>query len=106
MKGEVDHVGVLDALQHGLRLPPGLIPGVVEVRQVVGGVIASSADTASFVYFSTRLDAVRSLRRFTTRVRHFHFETVRRVTEFRDASLRTNKYKLSFEVVSKKTHCR
>lgn len=38
MEGQVDLVGVLDGLEHGLRLPPRLIFIVVEIREVGSGV--------------------------------------------------------------------
>ena len=38
MQSEVDMVGVGDALEHGLGLPPGLVGVGVHVGEVVGGV--------------------------------------------------------------------
>lgn len=32
MQSEIDKVGMLDTLKHGLRLPPGWILGVVQIR--------------------------------------------------------------------------
>lgn len=34
MQRQVDVVGMLNALEHGLRLPPGWILRIVQIRQV------------------------------------------------------------------------
>lgn len=39
VQGEVDRVWVLDPIEHGLALPPGVLLAAVEVRQESGAVV-------------------------------------------------------------------
>lgn len=92
VQGEVDGVGVLDARQHGLALPPGGFLLVVVVGQVDGAVVvpgvASVADVARLCDpGGARLDAV-LLGRRTTGVGRYHRHVERGVHELGHAALR------------------
>lgn len=93
MEGKVDLVGVLDAFEHRLRLPPCLVFIVVEIREVLRRVRLGPSGITDLTRFlgarRTRLHAELRGTFFTTCVSGLHKDIEGRVLESRDASLRT-----------------
>lgn len=74
---EVNLIGELDPLEHGLRLPPRMVVVVVEIRQVLGGVgelgHVGIADLARLLgAVAARLEAVFLRALLAARVGHLH----------------------------------
>lgn len=88
MQRQVDLGGVLDVLQHGLTLPPG-VRVVAEVGEIGGGVHAPGAHLARLGRLLARLHAELDgpLRTLTASVGRLHDPVVRRVLERRQTSL-------------------
>ena len=92
MKGQVDLIGILDALEHVIRLPPGDVLVVVEIGEVSGRMgQVLHADVARvarlFRSFRSRLDAVLARPVQTARVGCLDDTVEGRVHEIGNASL-------------------
>lgn len=89
MQGEVDLVGVLDALVHRLGLPPRPVGVTTEVRHVVRRVRRLRAQVARLLrHLAAGLHAEFGRTGLAARVGGFDFKTESRVLETRYASLR------------------
>jgi len=89
VQGQVDLVGVLDALVHRFRLPPRPIGVTTEVRHVVRRVRRLGAQIARFLgHLAAGLHAEFGRTGLAARVGGFNLEAESRVLEARYASLR------------------
>lgn len=84
---QVHVVRVLDALEHGLGLPPRGMVRVVQIGEVMGGVVVPSAHVAALLVRIARLLAELHLGLFTARIRRMHGGVVSCIFKLRDAAL-------------------
>lgn len=87
VQGEVDRVWVLDPIEHGLALPPGVFLAAVEVREEAGAVAQPRLGGVAAVAGASHahLHAV-FFRRRATRVGRLHAAIEGQVLEFGHAA--------------------